>query len=447
MNSLSLNLLLRSLHDRRFSLSLIVLALAAAVALFISVQNIQRMTKDGFENTIANVDLVVAARGSDIQVLLSAVFGIGSTNSLMAAQSVRDIADLPEMAWHVPVSLGDSHKGFRVIGTTNAIFAHVLADGDKRYRFNKVLSLAVGADVAARLNYSVGDRMVLQHGLGDYGAAHDDLSFEVERILQRTSTPFDRAIFIPLQASEAIHRGWRGGRRIIALKPEHVDAHDRHKEAGHHLEGHKHNRDHENEHHDDHDDADSETEHMHGPSGIDAVFFGLKDQRSIIQVQREVAAYEAENLMAVIPGITLSRIWQIIGLVDRGFIAINILIIGLVLLSMVAMTVLSADNRRREMSILRALGAAPRLLVGMLTLEALFISISALVLGVVFAGGLSLVAQDILAVQFGLMSDQGFMLSDAFLALYLVPTALLANIFPAVRLYRNSINDGIMVRR
>ena len=355
MNSLSLNLLLRSLHDRRFSLSLIVLALAAAVALFISVQNIQRMTKDGFENTIANVDLVVAARGSDIQVLLSAVFGIGSTNSLMAAQSVRDIADLPEMAWHVPVSLGDSHKGFRVIGTTNAIFAHVLADGDKRYRFNKVLSLAVGADVAARLNYSVGDRMVLQHGLGDYGAAHDDLSFEVERILQRTNTPFDRAIFIPLQASEAIHRGWRGGRRIIALKPEHVDAHDRHKEAGHHLEGHKHNRDHENEHHDDHDDADSETEHMHGPSGIDAVFFGLKDQRSIIQVQREVAAYEAENLMAVIPGITLSRIWQIIGLVDRGFIAINILIIGLVLLSMVAMTVLSADNRRREMSILRAL--------------------------------------------------------------------------------------------
>ena len=447
MNSLSLNLLLRSLHDRRFSLSLIVLALAAAVALFISVQNVQRMTKDGFENTIANVDLVVAARGSDIQVLLNAVFGIGSTNSLMAAQSVRDIADLPEMAWHVPVSLGDSHKGFRVIGTTNAIFAHVLADGDKRYRFNKVLSLAVGADVAARLNYSVGDRMVLQHGLGDYGAAHDDLSFEVERILQRTNTPFDRAIFIPLQASEAIHRGWRGGRRMIALKPEHVDANDRHKEAEHHLEGHKHSYDHENEHHDDHDDADSETEHMHGPSGIDAVFFGLKDQRSIIQVQREVAAYEAENLMAVIPGITLSRIWQIIGLVDRGFIAINILIIGLVLLSMVAMTVLSADNRRREMSILRALGAAPRLLVGMLTLEALFISISALVLGVVFAGGLSLVAQDILAVQFGLMSDQGFMLSDAYLALYLVPTALLANIFPAMRLYRNSINDGIMVRR
>ena len=168
-------------------------------------------------------------------MLLNAVFGIGSTNSLMAAQSVRDIADLPEMAWHAPVSLGDSHKGFRVIGTTNAIFAHVLADGDKRYRFNKVLSLAVGADVAARLNYSVGDRMVLQHGLGDYGAAHDDLSFEVERILQRTNTPFDRAIFIPLQASEAIHRGWRGGHRMIALKPEHVDANNRHKEAEHHL--------------------------------------------------------------------------------------------------------------------------------------------------------------------------------------------------------------------
>ena len=447
MNSLSLNLLLRSLYDRRFSLSLIVLALAAAVALFISVQNVQRMTRDGFENTIANVDLVVASRGSDIQVLLNAVFGIGSTNSLMDAQSVRDIADLPEMAWHVPVSLGDSHRGFRVIGTTDAMFAHVLADGDQRYRFNKIFSVALGADVAARLNYAAGDRLVLQHGLGDYGAAHDDLSFEVDRILQRTSTPFDRAIFIPLQATEAIHRGWRGGRRIISLKPEHIDALNRDKEAEHQLEGHEHNDDLEHDHHDHHDDARSETEHMHGPTGIDAVFFGLKDQRSVVQVQREIADYEAENLMAVIPGITLSRIWQIIGLVDRGFVAINILIIGLVLLSMVAMTVLSADNRRREMSILRALGAAPRFLVGMLTLEALFISISALVLGIVFAGVLSLVARDILSAQFGLMSEQGFALSDAYLALYLVPTALLANVFPAVRLYRNSINDGIMVKR
>ena len=450
MNRLVVTLLLRSLNDRRFSLSLIVLALAAAVALYISVQNIQRMTRGGFENTIANVDLVVASRGSDIQVLLNAVFGIGSTTSLMAAQSVQDVAKLPETAWHAPVSLGDSHNGFRVIGTTDAMFAHVLADADKSYRFDKVLTLAVGADVAARLNYAVGDSVVLQHGLGDYGAAHDDLPFEVGRVLRRTGTPFDRAIFIPLQASEAIHRGWRGGRRVIALKPQQVETSDKHAGEDHH-DHHKHHDAHGDEHSDDHDDhnddAEDHTEHAHGPSGIDAVFIGLKDKRSVIQVQRKIAAYEVENLMAVIPGVTLSRIWQIIGLVDRGFLAINLLIIGLVLLSMVAMTVLSADNRRREMSILRALGAAPRLLVGLLALEALFISVSAVVLGVAFAGGLSVMAQDILAAQFGLMSEQGFVLSDASVALYLVPAALLANIVPATRLYRNSITDGIMVKR
>ena len=151
--------------------------------------------------------------------------------------------------------------------------------------------------------------------------------------------------------------------------------------------------------------------------------------------------------MAVIPGVTLSRIWQIIGLVDRGFLAINLLIIGLVLLSMVAMTVLNADNRRREMAILRALGAAPRTLVGLMLAEALLLSVAAIVLGIVFSVGLSFVAQDILAARFGLSATGSFVATDVLMAFYLVPAALLANIVPAVRLYRHSVNDGIMVKR
>ena len=443
MNKMTLILMGRSILDRRFSLSLIVLALAAAIALYISVQNIQRMTRAGFENSVANVDLVVSARSSDIQILLNSVFGIGQPTGLVSAESVKDIADLPQTAWHVPVSLGDSHRGFRVIGTTNAMFTRVLKDSNGDAAFDDVLDTIIGADVAAALGYGEGDAIVLQHGIGDYGAAHDDLPFRVHKILARSGTPFDRAVFIPLEASEAIHRGWRGGRTLISLTPEKVKKttsvprHEHHHDE--HDDGHEDG--HDDEHHAD------EKEHAHGPEGIDAVFIGLKEKRTLVQIQRLISEFEAEALTAVIPGVALARIWQIIGFADRGFMAINLLIVGLVLLSMVAMTVLSADNRRREMAIFRALGASPRVLVGLMIGEALLLSLAAVVVGIAFAIGLSAIAHEAMAARFGLTAEAAFYFSDIWVAFYLVPAALIANLVPAMRLYRNSINDGIMVRR
>ena len=462
MNKMTLILMGRSILDRRFSLSLIVLALAAAIALYISVQNIQRMTRASFENSVANVDLVVSARSSDIQILLNSVFGIGQPTGLVSAESVKDIADLPQTAWHVPVSLGDSHRGFRVIGATNEMFTRVLKDSNGDAAFDDVLDTIVGADVATALDYAEGDAIVLQHGVGDYGAAHDDLPFRIHKVLARSGTPFDRAVFIPLEASEAIHRGWRGGQKLMSMTPEQVakttpaprreEPHDEHHEGHHdeHHEGHhdEHHEGHHSENHDEHHDEHHEGhEHGHGPDGIDAVFIGLKEKRTVVQMQRLISEFETEALTAVIPGVALARIWQIIGFADRGFMAINLLIVGLVLLSMVAMTVLSADNRRREMAIFRALGASPRVLVGLMIGEALLLSLAAVVLGIAFAIGLSAIAHEAMAARFGLTAEAAFYFSDIWVAFYLVPAALIANLVPAMRLYRNSINDGIMVRR
>ena len=174
---------------------------------------------------------------------------------------------------------------------------------------------------------------------------------------------------------------------------------------------------------------------------------GVHDRRDVIRLQRRIADYKGESLSAIIPGVTLSRIWQVIGVADRGFQSINLLIVGLVLLSMMAMTVLSADNRRREMAILRALGAAPRSLVWLLMAEAFLLSVSAAVLGVVMAVGLSIAAEGWLAAHMGLQVEASVYLSDILPALYLVPAALLANLVPAVRLYRNTVSDGMMVKR
>ena len=443
MNVQMLTLMRGSLANRAFSLTLIVVTLACAVALYVGVQNVQRLTRASFENSISGVDLVVAARGSDVQILLNTVFGLGVSSNLVSDETVISVADMAEVAWVVPVALGDSHRGFRVLGTSPEFFDRVMPQPSNGALFvtgapfEQVLQAVVGADVAAALGYQPGDKIVLQHGMGDYGAAHDDLPFRVHGVLARTGTPFDRTVLVSVEAIEAIHRGWRNGQQLVALSPEQVekpikpDAHeDEHHEGEHHGDEH-------------HDHA-----HAVGLDALDAVFVGLNDRRNVVRVQRKIAEFEAEPLSAVIPGVTLAQIWQIIGVADRGFRTVSVLVIALVLLAMTAMTVLSTDSRRREMAILRALGAAPSTLVGLILAEALFLAICASALGLGLAIGVSALAQQWLTQTIGLVASgvlPGW--QEMVIVVYIIPAALIAGLVPALRLYRRTVQDGIMVER
>ncbi len=452
MNAQMLTLLRGSLANRGFSLVLIVVTLACAVALYVGVQNVQRLTRASFENSISGVDLVVAARGSDVQILLNTVFGLGASGNLVSDETVAAVADMPEVAWVVPLALGDSHRGFRVLGTSPEFFERVIplpssgtlfAAGGA---FEQVLEAVVGADVAEALGYMPGAKIVLQHGLGDYGAAHDDLPFRVHGVLARTGTPFDRTVLVSIEAIEAIHRGWRNGQQLVELSPEQVEKpKEAHEDEHHHKDEH-----HGEEHHEDEHHGEEHHDHAHagGLDALDGFFVGLTERRNVVRVQRNIADYKSEPLTAVIPGVTLAQIWQIIGVADRGFRAVSLLVIALVLLAMTAMTVLSTDSRRREMAILRALGASPSTLVGLILAEALFLAICASVLGLGLAVWVSALAQQWLTQTIGLVATTmlpGW--QEMVIVAYIIPAALVASLVPALRLYRRTVQDGIMVER
>ena len=458
MNAQMLTLLRGSLANRAFSLALIVVTLACAVALYVGVQNVQRLTRASFENSISGVDLVVAARGSDVQILLNTVFGLGASGNLVSDETVAAVADMPEVAWVVPLALGDSHRGFRVLGTSPEFFDHVIPAPSSGAlfvaggAFEQVLEAVVGADVAEALAYMPGDKIVLQHGLGDYGAAHDDLPFRVHGVLARTGTPFDRTVLVSVEAIEAIHRGWRNGQQLVELSPEQVKKPKEAHEDEHHREDEHHGEDHHEEEHHHEDEHHGEDHHDHAHAGgldaLDGFFVGLTDRRNVVRVQRNIADYEPEPLTAVIPGVTLAQIWQIIGVADRGFRAVSLLVIALVLLAMTAMTVLSTDSRRREMAIVRALGASPSTLVGLILAEALFLAICASVLGLGLAVGVSALAQQWLTQTIGLVATAmlpGW--QEMVIVAYIIPAALVAGLVPALRLYRRTVQDGIMVER
>ena len=181
-----LRLAWRSLANRRMTALLTVLAVAASVALLLGVEKVRSGARDSFADTISGTDLIVGARAGDVQLLLYAVFRIGNATANVTWESYQDIAARPEVAWIVPISLGDSHKGFRVLGTNNGYFdalpppARAAARRSRPAGRSRTCSTRwSGADVAERLGYRIGDPIVVSHGIGDVSFAdHADKPFQ-----------------------------------------------------------------------------------------------------------------------------------------------------------------------------------------------------------------------------------------------------------------------------
>ncbi len=135
MNAFTLTL--KSLANRRFSALLTVLSIAVGIFLLLGVERIREITQKGFEGTISQTDLIVGARGAPLQILLYSVFHIGNPLNNVRYSSFEKYAKDPEVKWAVPLSLGDSHKGFRVIGTQGAFFEHIKTGAKKSLAFKE----------------------------------------------------------------------------------------------------------------------------------------------------------------------------------------------------------------------------------------------------------------------------------------------------------------------
>ena len=214
-----LRLAASSLMARALTVGMTILAIALSVALFLGVEKVRTGAKASFADTISGTDLIVGARSGSVQLLLYSVFRIGNATNNVTWESYQDIKARPEVDWIVPISLGDSHRQFRVMGTSAEFFTH--------YKYRQGRSLAVqggavmkdlfdtviGADVAETLGYSVGSPIVVAHGLASF-TEHKDQPFRVSGILEKTGTPVDRTVIVSMEAIEAIHVDWQSGAKI-----------------------------------------------------------------------------------------------------------------------------------------------------------------------------------------------------------------------------------------
>ncbi|SFB77082.1 ABC transporter permease [Tropicimonas isoalkanivorans] len=413
-----LRLAIGSLLARALTVGMTVLAIALSVALFLGVEKVRTGARASFADTISGTDLIVGARSGSVQLLLYSVFRIGNATNNVTWESYQDIATRPEVDWIVPISLGDSHRQFRVMGTTPEFFDRYKYRGGRALTFAAGHSLGdlydtvIGADVADTLGYAVGDPIVVSHGLASF-TAHSDQPFRVAGIVAKTGTPVDRTVIVSLEAIEAIHVDWQSGAQIPG-KTTPVDV--------------------------------IRTMDL-TPTAISAALVGVKSRLQVFKLQRWINEYPEEPLLAVLPGVALQELWQIVGIAEKALIGVSAMVVVTALLGMMAMILSSLGERRREMAVWRAMGARPATILSLLVLEAALMAAAGAVLGVALLyAGLAL-ARPWVDATFGIwLPIEPPDVRELWVLAGVIAAAALASLVPAIRAYRMSLADGMMVR-
>ena len=413
-----LRLALGSLIARATTVGMTILAIALSVALFLGVEKVRTGAKASFADTISGTDLIVGARSGSVQLLLYSVFRIGNATNNLTWASYQDVASRPEIAWIVPISLGDSHKQFRVMGTTPEFFNRYKYRSGQSIEFadgknmSDLFDTVIGADVAATLNYHVGDPIVVAHGLASF-TEHKDQPFKISGILNKTGTPVDRTVIVGLRAIEAIHVDWQEGAQVQGQTTP-IDVIRKMK-----LQ----------------------------PKAVTAALVGIENRLQVFGLQRAINKYNKEPLLAILPGVALQELWQIIGIAEVALIGVSAMVVITALIGMMAMIFSSLNERRREMAIFRAMGARPRVILGMLILEAAVIATIGAILGLALMYLGVYIAQPIIDAEFGLWLPSKAPTLNEFLVLAAVIIAsIISSVLPALRAYRLSLADGMLVR-
>ena len=413
---------LRSLRNRAFTATLTVCTVALSVALLVGVERLRLDTRDAFLRSVSGTDLIVGARSHPVQLLLYSVFRLGDpTNNLGWDNALRLRAD-PRVAWVIPIALGDAHQGFRVVGTEPDYFDRIRYAGDRALAFQSGRAFAggtgdglfeavIGADVASKLGYALGQSIVVAHGTARVALQkHDDRPFTVVGILARSGTPSDQGVFVSLQAIEAIHLNWRGGTRVSkgggVIDPAQLQ-----------------------------------------PRTVSALFVGLKSRMATFAIQREVNEAREEPLTAILPGVALQQLWGLLGNVERALKLAAAAVVAAALMVLLTTTLASLNERRREMAILRSVGAGPRHVFALLVMEAAGLALAGAVLGLALLALALQLAAPWLQASYGLFVPARW---PAIEELKLVAGVLLAGVvvglLPAVLAWRRSLQDGMTVR-
>ncbi|MDR2406317.1 MAG: ABC transporter permease [Deltaproteobacteria bacterium] len=409
-------LALKSAWNRRFTLLLVMLSISLSTVLLVGIERIRGQVRAGFVEAISGTDLVVGARGSSIQLILYAVFHMGGATNNMGWGSFEEISQRPEISWTIPLSMGDSHRGYPVVATNGDFFKHFRYRRDTSLalmegrEFADIFEVVLGSEVASRLGYRANDSIVLTHGGDQRGIEHSDKPFMVVGVLKPTGSPVDRSLYINLESMEAIHVDWRGGAPIKGFKVS----------------------------------KDQVRKFDLRPKVITAMLVGLKNRRTVFNLQRDIQSLRTEALSAVLPGVALDQLWSMIGGWEKILILVSLLVTFTGLAGLSSTILAGLGERRRELAILRSTGASPMDIVILMAMEGFLLTLCGVVLGLVMLSLVIALAAPYLLNAYGvvlyLSAPSGV---EWLIILGICVLGVLTSLIPALRAYFLSLSDGL----
>ena len=458
-----LSLAFKSLFNRKLTFFITLFSIAISVTLLLGVQTLKTETKTSFMKSISGTDLIIGSRGASSQLLLSSVFHIGSSINTIKYKTYQDIEKLPAVKWAIPISMGDSHRGYTMIAT-NLNFFEQFSYANKQHLTvqsgatnDDMFAVVIGADVAEKLNYQIGDEIIMTHGGGETeGHHHDNIPYFISAILAPSFTAIDQTLIISLEAMEAMHTemddhlGLLPGETL--LSHEEHDDHDDHDEHQAHKEHDEHDDHEEHQAHKEHDDHDSQEQRLARllklkPDNINAIFVGLTSRQAVLGMQSYVNNFEAEPLTAIIPAVALQELWQFFSIAESALNIITIFVVLVGLLGMLSIILMSLNERRREMAVLRSVGAKPAHIFGLIIGEAGFVCLTGILLGIALLYSLLFILQTPLANHYGFYLDINMLTSNDLLILLTIQiSALLIAMIPASLIYKYSLSDGMSIK-
>ncbi|MCF2947507.1 ABC transporter permease [Paraglaciecola aquimarina] len=456
----------QSLVSRRKTVFLTFLSLVVSISVLISVEHIRLQAKESFNRTISGVDLIVGAPSGELNLLLYSIFRMGSPTNNIHFDSFTMLKSNPSVEWAVPISLGDSHDGFRVMGTNQDYFEYFKYGNKKPLQlsegevFHGPFDAVIGSDVANKLGYKTGDNIVLSHGIGHTSFVHHDQApFTVTGIIAPTGTPVDKTVHVNLAAIEAIHLPPKKLAQLVEasqMHGDHVEEGQAHEYEHNHIEQnqveheqvdvhHAHN--HEKEH--DYDEKHSENTHAphsHSAEKITAVLLGLNNKFATFTLQRQIDNYQNDRLMAVLPGVAMTQLWSLMGNIEKVLQVIGSLVLLASLFGLATMLLATMNERQKEIAVFRILGASPKFIVYLVVLEALIISTLAIVAAFLLVTSLLTLLDGWLTAEYGLFLNSNVFTQDSLmLAIIILGATSVTALIPSIEAYKKALHSQLSV--
>lgn len=415
------NLFRKSLWNRRGTAILTIFSISISVTLLIGVENIRKGVRTSFSSAVSGTDIIVGARGGSLQLLLYSIFRIGNSPNNISWESYNELRNNKRVKWTIPISLGDSHRGFRVVGTNLDYFKYFRYGSKKKLEFlkgkpfSKVFDTVIGSEIAIKFNYKLNEKIIIAHGTGKKSFLnHDDKPFKIVGILKPTGTPVDQSLHVSLEGITAMHVDWESG--APPMEGESIS-------------------------------AEEVLKLDLTPEEITSFLIGLKSKIHVFDLQRKVNTYKEEPLSAIMPGVALQELWNILRTAETGLRVITWFVLFAGLLGMVTSLLSGLNERRREMAILRSVGAGPGTISFLLILEATVLTLAGIIFGLFILYLALFVSQPILEAYFGLFIPINLPTNrDIIILGGILLTAMLMGIIPALRAYYQSLADGMTIR-